>query len=166
MEKKRGILLIIVLFFSLLLLELISADLSTSEKWKSNLTEIQKNILQKNIQKYELPILNEFAKNNEVVKVIIDLNDVSEIKDFVLNFSEELQNKKIYPEKYWITAEISEDVFFELLQDERVKKIHYNTPTFTYNYEYKLILYIFLIVVFILVILIIYFIKNKINKLK
>jgi len=65
--KKKAILLIVLMGFIFLISQLVSANLNLSkktplEKWEGDLNEIKENILKNNLQKYEVKVLEEFAK--------------------------------------------------------------------------------------------------------
>ena len=119
-------------------IQLISADSLSVENWEGRLTQKNQNILQDNIAKYNPNmVLKEFAnseeKNQTYVDVTIRLDDSINRDNFVTEFSNEefkdVVNRHI-PNKSSnsFSVKISEETFFKLLKDERVKIIDYNAP--------------------------------------
>ena len=141
-EKKGIILLMITWFVFLLFFQLSSADLDLSEgdilaKWEEGLIEKEKSLLETYTQKYELRVLYELAELNYLelnqtsgfVDLIIYLKDISQAESLISNFSENeigrVINRNISNR---ITAQMTEEAFFKLIQDERVESVYYNAP--------------------------------------
>jgi len=85
---------------------------------------------------YEEKILEEFAKlegtNETFVKIIIELENASEENNLISPFLEEevrnIINRPISPGR--IGVEITEEGFYRLIEDERVKSIYFNRPLY------------------------------------
>ena len=111
---------------------------------------------------YEDRILEEFEAN-EYVGVIIYLKDSSEISNLISDFSdEEMKNVINRDTSNRIAADISEDAFFKLIEDERVDRMYYNRPIYALNKENSL--YFLIGMVLALIILILIYILFKISK--
>ena len=87
------ILLFITFFVLIQFSQFVSADLDSLEKWKNDLTNNQKIILQQNIERYDPQVLDEFAKlegtNETFVDLIIYIKDMSEVENLILTFSKD-----------------------------------------------------------------------------
>ena len=120
-----ALVIIINLFFNV---SAISID-----DWQGNLSSSQEAALEIYQNKYESDLLKRFAYNKELegdsIGVIIYLKDSSEISNLISDFSdEEMKNVINRDTSNRIAADISEDAFFKLIEDERVDRMYYNRP--------------------------------------
>jgi len=129
-----------ILFVILIILNLSflsSENLNSLDRWRDSLSESDKSILQINSEKYESRILDEFAKiegtNESFVRAIIRLKNSSYVDGFISEFPDEEFRNIIHREVSLSSsnrfgAEITEEAFFKLIQDERVESVYYNAP--------------------------------------
>ena len=111
--------IILVCFFviSIFLINLVNAEILVSEAGVE----------------YESRILD-VLNNNTFVPIIIELNEFSdaEARDLLSMFDEEnIKDIAIHNLTNSIGVDMTEDAFFELIQDERVDKVYYDIPMFT-----------------------------------
>jgi len=182
MKRVTSIFLISIVFF--ILLQTVSADLNLPEKtplekWQNNLTQVQKNILQENIQKYEPRILEEFAKlkypeenqtetNETFIRIVIYLKDTSQTDDVLSNFSsnelKDIINRQISDR---IGVKITEAGFYKLIQDDRVDKVYFARKGYFLNDKTNttfLLLLFGIILIVILLIILFYWLFLRLNK--
>ena len=158
MINKIKISMIFMLILSSLLINFVSANMLVSDSGV----------------RYESRILEEFDKlkmnetvNETFIKVIIYLKNISEVNDLISNFSErELRNiiNRQIPNKSSerIGAEVTEEGFYKLIQDDRIDKIYYNFPVYpTEKSSFELRWLLLLLIIIILVIIFYIFLKNK-----
>jgi len=144
MKMKKQKILFVLLVFLILLINFVYAEILLSDGGV----------------KYENRILQEFDKTSGFVDLIIYLKDISQAESLISNFSENeigrVINRNISNR---ITAQMTEEAFFKLIQDERVESVYYNAPVQTLDRSAKnskpllvVGLIIFLIIVLFLII--------------
>src|SRR3989344_6573614 len=113
MKMKKQKILFVLLVFLILLINFVYAEILLSDGGV----------------KYENRILQEFDKTSGFVDLIIYLKDISQAESLISNFSENeigrVINRNISNR---ITAQMTEEAFFKLIQDERVESVYYNAP--------------------------------------
>jgi hypothetical protein len=152
MKKKWSILILILLVLLLLIGLILFVRLiysqnhpldynytKTIDKWKKGLNTEQKFILVENYKKYDFQVIKQYSysvsKHDLFVDLIIEIENISQAKNLVSNFSEnEMKDIVIhyipYRSSESFAAEVSEEGFFKLLQDERIVKVYYNVPVY------------------------------------
>ncbi len=127
MLSKRGI----IVFGAILIVIILFSQFINAESYTDSGMKIDKSNL-----KYEQRILDEFNKlaknetNNETfIKVLFYLEDSSRADSLISSFSkEEFQLETHRNNSNSISALITEETFFKLIQDENVKSIYYDFP--------------------------------------
>ncbi len=133
----------VILLLLVLTLQVTSADSNSNtksslERWTDSLDPKNRNIIESNAGKYEPQLLNEFAElkypsgnqtksNDAFVRAIVVLKDKSKANNLFSSFSkDELKEAVNRPTSKGIGVKISEKGFFDLVNNENVKKVFFN----------------------------------------